>query len=194
MTKCVLGTNKLLQLYVDLIIERRASRDGTFWVCTSLVFGTPTWTASAPDGWASPKHQQLTGRGLSRTFNNILCLYLCHTACYTDKHQSTPKHTHTHPLSTWTNTVTSERCYRWARGSEILFGWQVEVAGVHSLLKVERRLVLLDRFLHAAYEQEAPWTLSDFMWQCVLGSLCRLSYLLLCYGCEYKCVLRILQR
>lgn len=153
-----------------------ASRDDTFWVCTSPVFGTPTWTASAPDGWASPKHQQPTGRGLSRTFNNILCLYLRHTACYTDKHQSTPKHTH--PLSTWTNRVTSERWYGWARGSEILFGWQVEVAGVHSLLKVERRLVLLDRFLHAAYEQEAPWTLSDFMWQSVLGSLCRLSHLL----------------
>lgn len=51
----------------------------------------PTWTASAPDRWASLKHQHLTGRGLSRTFHNILCLSLS----YCDKHQSTPKHTHT---------------------------------------------------------------------------------------------------
>lgn len=124
----------------------------------------PTWPASAPDGWASSKHQHLTGRGLSCTFDNILCL----TLLYCDKHQSTPKHTHT-PMSTWTNTVTSERQYRWTRGSKTLFRWQVEVAGVHSLLKVKRRLVLLYRFLHAAQDQEAPRTLSDHMWPSQLG-------------------------
>lgn len=95
-----------------------------------------------------------------------------------DKHQSTPKYTNTHLLGTWTNTVTSERRYRWARGSENLFGWKVEVAGVHSLLKVERRLVVLDRFLHAAHEQEAPGTLSDCMWLRAYGSLSWLSYAL----------------
>lgn len=110
------------------------------------------------------------------TFFVSFSITLLVSHCYTDKHQSTPKYTY--PLSTWTNTVTSERWYGWARGSETLFGWQVEVASVHSLLKVERRRVLLDRFLHAAHEQEDPWTLSDCMWLSVLGSLCRLSYLL----------------
>jgi len=121
------------------------------------------------------------------TFFVSLSITLLVSHCYIDKKQSTPKHTH----STWTNTVTSERWYGWARGSETLFGWQVEVASVQSLLKVERRRVLLDRFLHAAREQEAPWTLSDCMWLSVRITVP--IVLFASYGCEQKCVLRILQ-